>query len=114
MTPRVRVVHYASRPVVSKITRFDFEIPRMEREIAVYRAINGCGVGSAFLGHIVHGDPNKNNSVVASEGTVTLIDFKNAMLCRSAEQKNEELATLPAQLSETTGRRGVVLRQLVY
>ncbi|KAG2105079.1 uncharacterized protein F5147DRAFT_703095 [Suillus discolor] len=153
MTPRVRVVQCASRPVVSKIARFDFEIPRMERETAVYRAIDGCNVGPAFLGHIVegdrvigflveqlhgrpagpedlqgcrdvlqrlhaldiiHGDPNKHNFVVASDGTVTLIDFENAMLCRSVEKKNEELATLPAQLSETTGRGGMVPRELVY
>lgn len=153
MTPRVRVVQHTSRPVVSKIARFDFEIPRMERETAAYRAIDGCDVGPAFLGHviegdrvigflveqlhgrpagpedlqgcrdvlqrlhaldIIHGDLNKHNFVVASDGTVTLIDFENAMLCSSAEQKNEELATLPAQLSEKTGRGGVVLRQLVY
>ncbi|KAG1896481.1 uncharacterized protein F5891DRAFT_1054107 [Suillus fuscotomentosus] len=148
-----RVAQYASRPVVSKIARFDFEIPRMERETAAYRAIKGCGVCPEFLGHIVegdrvigflieqlhgrpagpedlqgcrnvlqrlhglniiHGDPNKYNFVVASDGTVTLIDFENAMLCRSAEQKDEELATLPAQLSETTGRGGVVLTHLAY
>ncbi|KAG2135734.1 alpha-galactosidase A [Suillus bovinus] len=153
MTPRVRVVQYASRPVVSKIARFDFEIPRMERETAAYRAIDGYGVSPAFLGHIVegdrvigflveqlhgrpagpedlqgcrdvlqrlhaldiiHGDPNKHNFIVASDGTVTLIDFENAMFCKSTEQKNEELATLPAQLSEMTGRGGVVMRKLVY
>lgn len=148
ITSRVRVVQYASRPVVAKIARFDFEIAQMERETVVYRAIDGRGVGPAFLGHIVegdrvigflveqvhgrpagpedlqgchdavqrlhavdiiHGDPNKFNFRVASDGTVTLIDFENAVLCGSAEQKNEELIALPAQLSETTGRGGVFI-----
>ncbi|KAG1877477.1 alpha-galactosidase A [Suillus subluteus] len=58
---------------------------------------------------IIHGDPNKYNFRVASDGTVTLIDFENAVLCGSAEQKNEELATLPVQLSETTGRGSVFI-----
>ncbi|KAG2141526.1 alpha-galactosidase A [Suillus cothurnatus] len=53
---------------------------------------------------IIHGDPS-----VASDGTVTLIDFENAVLCGNAEQKNQELATLPAQLSEITGRGGVFI-----
>jgi hypothetical protein len=58
---------------------------------------------------IIHGDPNKYNFRVASDGTVTLIDFENAVLCGNAEQKNQELAILPGQLSETTGRGGVFI-----
>ncbi|KIK45934.1 hypothetical protein CY34DRAFT_776654, partial [Suillus luteus UH-Slu-Lm8-n1] len=56
ITSRVRVVQYASRPAIAKIARFDFEIAQMERETVVYRAIDGLGVGPAFLGHIVEGD----------------------------------------------------------
>ncbi|OAX31609.1 hypothetical protein K503DRAFT_70554 [Rhizopogon vinicolor AM-OR11-026] len=143
----VRVLKYASRRVIAKIAAFEWDIPRREREIAVYQAIDGCGLGPTFLGHIVegdrvigfllellqgrpasptdlqgclgavqrlhaldivHGDPNRYNFIVAADRTVTLIDFENAMLCASAEEKDQELATLPAQLSEETGRgRGI-------
>ncbi|OAX31213.1 hypothetical protein K503DRAFT_870718 [Rhizopogon vinicolor AM-OR11-026] len=143
----VRVLQYDSRLVIAKIAAFEWDIPRREREIAVYQAIDGCGLGPTFLGHlvegdrvigfllellqgrpagpedlqgclgavqrlhaldIVHGDPNRYNFIVSSDGTVTLIDFENAMPCASTEEKDQELATLPAQLSEETGRgRGV-------
>jgi predicted Ser/Thr protein kinase len=49
---RVAVVKYGSKSVVAKIARFDFEIPLVERETAIYQAIEGHGIGPAFLGHL--------------------------------------------------------------
>ncbi|OJA14481.1 hypothetical protein AZE42_06073 [Rhizopogon vesiculosus] len=124
VTPTVRVVQYASRLVIAKIAAFKWEIPWRERKIVVHQAIDGILVellpgrpaGPEGLQEcisvvqclhaldIVHGDPNRYNFIVASDGTVTLIDFENAVLCANAEEKDQELATLPAQLSEETGR----------
>jgi RIO-like serine/threonine protein kinase len=53
---------------------------------------------------IIHGDPNKYNFLVAMDGTVTLIDFGNTFSCSSTEWKDQELATLPSELTEETGR----------
>ena len=50
---RVNVVKYNSKPVISKIARFEFEVPWMENETAIYEAIDGHGIGPAFLGHLV-------------------------------------------------------------
>lgn len=56
VSSRVRVVKYNSKSVISKIARFEFEIPRIETETAIYQAIDGHGIGPAFLGHLVeHG-----------------------------------------------------------
>ena len=56
VSARVRVVKYNSKTVISKIARFDFEIPWIETETAIYQAIDGHGIGPAFLGHLVeHG-----------------------------------------------------------
>ena len=53
---RVRVVKYNSKSVIAKIARFEFEIPWVETETAIYQAIDGHGIGPAFLGHLVeHG-----------------------------------------------------------
>ncbi|KAG2141946.1 hypothetical protein DEU56DRAFT_271782 [Suillus clintonianus] len=129
---------------------FDFEILQMDKETAAYRAIIGCGVGPAFLGHIIEGDRvigflveqlhrrsagpedlqgcrdamlQARHHPWGPEQTQHCCDlgrnrhndrFENVMPCKSAEQKSKELATLPAQLSETAGRGGVASRQLVY
>jgi predicted Ser/Thr protein kinase len=61
---------------------------------------------------IVHEDLNRYNFVVASDGTVTLIDFENASLCSSVERKDQELATLPSELTEESYRgrgRGTIM-----
>jgi predicted Ser/Thr protein kinase len=56
LSARVEVVKYNSKSVVSKIARFEFEVPWMETETAIYQAIDGHGIGPAFLGHLVeHG-----------------------------------------------------------
>lgn len=53
---RVRVVKHNSKSVIAKIARFEFEVPRVETETAIYQAIDGQGIGPAFLGHLVeHG-----------------------------------------------------------
>jgi predicted Ser/Thr protein kinase len=56
LTSRVKVVKYGSKQAVAKIARFEFEIPRMEKETAIYQAIDGCGIGPAFLGHLIEHD----------------------------------------------------------
>ena len=56
LNARVRVVKYNSKSVIFKIARFEFEVPSMETETAIYQAINDHGIGPAFLGHLVeHG-----------------------------------------------------------
>lgn len=53
---RVRGVTYNSKPVIAKIARFEFEIPLVENESALYQVIDGQGIGPVFLGHLVeHG-----------------------------------------------------------
>jgi hypothetical protein len=58
LSARVRVVKYNSKSVIAKIAQFEFEfeIPQIETEIALYQVIDGQGIGPAFLGHLVeHG-----------------------------------------------------------
>ena len=56
LRPRVRAVTWGSKQAVAKIARFEFEIPLMEKETAIYKAIDGHGIGPAFLGHLIeHG-----------------------------------------------------------
>jgi hypothetical protein len=43
---------YQSQPVVAKIARFEFEIPYIERESAVYHIINSQNIGPRFLGYL--------------------------------------------------------------
>jgi predicted Ser/Thr protein kinase len=53
---RVHVVAWGSKQAVAKIARFEFEITLMEKETAIYEAIDGHGIGPAFLGHLIeHG-----------------------------------------------------------
>jgi len=53
LSMRVDVVKYQSKSVVAKIARFEFEVPRVETETAVYQVIDGHGIGPAFLGHLI-------------------------------------------------------------
>lgn len=39
-------------PIVAKFARFDWEIPQLQAETEVYRWIEGCEIGPAFLGHV--------------------------------------------------------------
>ena len=56
LSARVRVVMDGSKPAVAKIARFEFEIPLVEKETAIYQAIKDHGIGPTFLGHLVeHG-----------------------------------------------------------
>jgi predicted Ser/Thr protein kinase len=56
ISARVHVVTYGSKPAIAKIARFEFEIPLVEKETAIYQAIDGHGIGPAFLGHLIeHG-----------------------------------------------------------
>ncbi len=45
---RVRVYRYESRLVVAKIARFEFEMPLIEKETSIYRAIHGQGRRTSF------------------------------------------------------------------
>ncbi|KAH8680573.1 alpha-galactosidase A [Xylariales sp. PMI_506] len=38
--------------VIAKFARFEWEIPRIERETRAYRLLEGKGIGPQFLGHI--------------------------------------------------------------
>jgi predicted Ser/Thr protein kinase len=53
---RVHNANYDSKEVVAKIARFEFEIPLAQNETLAYEAIDGHGIGPAFLGHLTeHG-----------------------------------------------------------
>jgi predicted Ser/Thr protein kinase len=53
LSTRVHVVKYHSKSVVAKIARFEFEVPQVETETAVYQVIDGHGIGPTFLGHLI-------------------------------------------------------------
>jgi predicted Ser/Thr protein kinase len=53
LSTRVHVVNYNSKSVVAKIARFEFEVPLVETETAVYQVIDGHGIGPVFLGHLI-------------------------------------------------------------
>lgn len=54
--PRVHVVNYNLELALAKIVRFEFELPWVGTEPAVYQAIDGHCIGPTFLGHLVeHG-----------------------------------------------------------
>ena len=53
LSMRVNVVKYHSKSVVAKIARFEFEVPQVETETAIYRVIDGHGIGPTFLGHLI-------------------------------------------------------------
>ncbi|KAF6785968.1 alpha-galactosidase A [Colletotrichum sojae] len=57
------------------------------------------------LGYL-HGDCNKYNSLVRPGGEVVLLDFEKARRCDDRGLLEAEMASLPAQLAETTGRGG--------
>jgi hypothetical protein len=53
---RVQLVTFGSTVAVAKIARFELEIPSTDNETAIYQAIDGHGIGPAFLGHLTeHG-----------------------------------------------------------
>ncbi|KFZ04395.1 hypothetical protein V502_10182 [Pseudogymnoascus sp. VKM F-4520 (FW-2644)] len=45
-----------STPVIAKIARFEWEIPRLEQETHIYHLLSGSGLTPRFLGHIREGD----------------------------------------------------------
>jgi predicted Ser/Thr protein kinase len=56
LSMRVHVVKYGSTLAIAKIARFEFEVPQAETETALYQAIDGHGIGPAFLGHLIEHD----------------------------------------------------------
>jgi hypothetical protein len=55
-----------------------------------------------------HGDPNKHNFLIHN-GKATLIDFDHSKWCSDEQALNEEYQSLAAELSETSGRGGIIL-----
>jgi tRNA A-37 threonylcarbamoyl transferase component Bud32 len=55
-----------------------------------------------------HGDPNKHNFLIHN-GKATLIDFDHSNWCNDEQALNEEYQSLVAELSETSGRGGILL-----
>lgn len=43
-------------PIIAKIARFEWEIPRLEHETRIYHLLSGSGLTPRFLGHIREGD----------------------------------------------------------
>jgi len=54
--PTVQLVKWQSKYVIAKFARFEFEIPALERETAVYQTLEGHDIGPAFLGHLTEHD----------------------------------------------------------
>jgi hypothetical protein len=55
-----------------------------------------------------HGDPNKHN-FLTHNGKATLIDFDHSNWCSDEQALSEEYQSLAAELSETSGRGGIML-----
>lgn len=55
---------------------------------------------------ISHGDCNRYNFLIGDDGKVTLIDFEKCTVGASKEAMEVEIASLPKQLTEETGRGG--------
>ncbi|OAX36114.1 hypothetical protein K503DRAFT_784589 [Rhizopogon vinicolor AM-OR11-026] len=107
----VRVVQYASRLVIAKITTFislgeQEKLRYTKRLTSVAWARRSLGISSRVTGclgavqhlhalDIIHGDQNRYNFIVASDGTVTLIDFEieNAMPARNNTSSTREPET---------------------
>lgn len=55
-TLKVHAKSPSTHPVIismeAKIARFEWEIPRIERETRAYRLLEGSGLAPAFLGHV--------------------------------------------------------------
>ena len=56
---------------------------------------------------IVHGDVNKHNFLIG-DAHATLVDFECARKCEDKRAFKEELRSLPKQLSDTSGKGGVI------
>jgi hypothetical protein len=80
---------------VVKTFKNKVDVVRYEGRLVVHRlhALN-----------VVHGDLNRYSFIIASDGTVTLIDLENTVSCNNPKRKDRELATLPSELTEETGR----------
>lgn len=65
---------------------------------AALRRLHGLGIR--------HGDCNRYNFIIGSDGKVSLIDFDNARLGADAAMLEAEIAGLQEQLREETGRGG--------
>ncbi|KAL9569013.1 hypothetical protein ACKAV7_006880 [Fusarium commune] len=55
---------------------------------------------------ILHGDVNRYNFIIGSDGKAVLIDFEKARENASVEEKEAEMRSLPQQLAEESGRGG--------
>ncbi|KAI0541720.1 alpha-galactosidase A [Xylaria digitata] len=55
---------------------------------------------------LVHGDCNKYNFIICPDGHAVLIDFDHTEACTDPALMEAEMASLEAQLAETTGRGG--------
>lgn len=94
---RVREVQFASKPAISKIARFPFEIPRMENETAIYEAIAGHDVGPAFLGHLVEHDRIMGILIEKVEGTHAGIEDLQA--CQTVVRRLHSLGIVHGDLN---------------
>lgn len=134
VSPSALATNSQSPPtIVAKIARFDWEIPRIDRETRAYQLLDGSGLAPRFLGHIhengriigfllervegrpalerlhqlgyLHGDANRFNFLIAEEG-VKLIDFERLQENVTRDSMHKELASLRAELTEDSGRGG--------
>ncbi|KAF5625076.1 alpha-galactosidase a [Fusarium sp. NRRL 52700] len=55
---------------------------------------------------ILHGDVNRYNFIIGSDGKAVLIDFEKAREDASVVEKDAEMRSLPQQLAEESGRGG--------
>lgn len=141
-TSECRLIDKTESKFIVKIARFEWEIPRVERETRAYRMLQGTGITPLFLGHVheqgrvigfvlekevghsasiehlsrcqnllsrchqlglLHGDVNRHNFIVQEDG-IKLIDFEHSEASLDKERLALELASLPVELQDESGR----------
>ncbi|KAI9732717.1 MAG: hypothetical protein M1818_007451 [Claussenomyces sp. TS43310] len=111
---------HSTGTMIAKIARFEWEIPRMERETQAYRHLEGSELAPRFLGHIheqgrvmgccwkrsrgVRLGPTTLQAVVRSSNGFTI----SAWFTMDGDESlmRVEMASLGDQLMEDTGRGG--------
>ncbi|KAF7560262.1 hypothetical protein G7046_g3889 [Stylonectria norvegica] len=85
-----------------------FLLERVEGRAAGIQDLAICRTALQRLHHlrILHGDSNRYNFIVGTNGKVTLIDFEKSKVDAEASLLENEMALLEEQLREETGRGG--------
>ncbi|KAH6700450.1 alpha-galactosidase A [Verticillium dahliae] len=110
ITPRSVPTFDASSPatMIAKIARFEWEVPRIERETIAYQLLEGSGPAPRFLAHIHENGRIMGFLLEKLEGRHASIQDLSACEAEKAspELMQKELESLSGQLGEESGRGG--------